>query len=51
MSKAGEFLGNLLGPLMKVGLPLIKSVLTSLAKNVFIPLWLMEAASASDAGI
>ena len=34
----GEFLGRLLGPLIKVGLPLLKNVLTPLAKSVLIPL-------------
>ena len=36
---------------MKVGLPLMKNVLTSLAKCVLIPLGLMTTASASDAAI
>ena len=37
------FLGKLLGPLLKTGLPLIK--------NVINPLGLTAAASAADAGI
>ena len=44
-------LGKLLGPLLKTGLPLIKNVITSLAKGVLIPLGLTVAASAADAGI
>ena len=45
------FLGKLLGPLLKTGLPLIKNVIKSLAKSVLIPLGLTSAASAADAGI
>ena len=45
------FLGRLLGPLFKTGLPLIKSVIKPLAKSVLIPLGLIAAASAADAGI
>ena len=45
------FLGKLLGPLLKTGLPLIKNVITPLAKSVLIPLGLTAAASAADAGI
>ena len=51
MIQSGEFLGNLLGPLLKTGLPLIKNVITPLAKSVLIPLGLTAAASAADAGI
>ena len=47
----GGFLGRLLGPLLKTGLPLIKNVIKSLAKSVLILLGLIAAASASDAGI
>ena len=49
--QSGEFLGKLLGPLLKTGLPLIKNVITPLAKSVLIPLGLTAAASAADAGI
>ena len=49
--QSGGFLGKLLGPLLKTGLPLIKSVITPLAKSVLIPLGLTAAASAADAGI
>ena len=51
MIKSGGFLGTLLGPLLKTGLPLIKNVITPLAKSVLIPLGLTSAASAADAGI
>ena len=45
--QSGGFLGRLLGPLLKTGLPLIKNVI----KSVLIPLGLTAAASAADAGI
>ena len=45
------FLGKLFGPLLKTGLPLMKSVITPLAKTVLIPLGLTAATSAADAGI
>ena len=45
------FLGRLLGPLLKTGLPLTKNVIKPLAKSVLIPLGLTAAASAADAGI
>ena len=51
MIQSGEFLGRLLGPLLKTGLPLIKNVIKPLAKSVLIPLGLTAAASAADAGI
>ena len=49
--QSGGFLGRLLGPLLKTGLPLIKDVIKPLAKKVLIPLGLTAAASAADAGI
>ena len=49
--QSGGFLGRLLGPLLKTGLPLIKSAIKPLAKSVLIPLGLTSAASAADAGI
>ena len=49
--ESGGFLGRLLGPLLKTGLPLIKNVIKSLAKSVLISLGLTAAASAADAGI
>ena len=51
MIQSGGFLGRHLGPLLKTGLPLIKSVIKPLAKSVLIPLGLTAAASAADAGI
>ena len=51
MIQSGGFLGRLLGPLLKTGLPLMKSVIKPLAKSVSIPLGLTDAASAADAGI
>ena len=47
--QSGGFLGKLLGPLLKTGLPLIKNVIKPLAKSVLIPLVLTTAASAADA--
>ena len=51
MIQSGGCLGKLLGPLLKRGLPLMKSVITPLAKSVLIPLGLTAATSAADAGI
>ena len=51
MIQSGGFLGRLLGPLLKTGLPLIKNVIKPLAKSVLISLRLTVAASAADAGI
>ena len=45
IQSGGGFLGRLLGPLLKTGLPLMKNVIKPLAKSVLIP------ASAADAGI
>ena len=49
--QSGRFLGRLLGPLLKTGLPLIKNVIKPLAKSVLVPLELTAVASAADAGI
>ena len=49
MIQSGGFLGKLLGSLIKTGLPLIKNVITPLAKNLLIPLGI--TAAAVDAGI
>ena len=49
--KSGEFLGILLGPSLKTGLPLIGNVLKPLAKIVLIPLGLTAEASATDEAI
>ena len=51
MMQYGVFLGKILGPLLRTGLPLIKSVIKPLAKSVLVPLRLTAAASAADAGI
>ena len=51
MIQLGGFLGRLLGPLLKTGLPLMESLIQPLAKSVLIPLRLTGAASAADAGI
>ena len=51
MIQSGGFLGRLLGPLLKTGLPIISNVIKSLAKSVLVPLGLTAAASAADAGI
>ena len=47
MIQSGGFLSRLLGPLLKTGLPLMKSVIKPLAKSVLVPLGL----TAADAGI
>ena len=41
MIQSGEFLGRLLGPLLKTGLPLIKNIIKPLAKIVF-EIWVIE---------
>ena len=51
MIQSGGFLGRLLVPLLKPGLPLMKSVIKPVAKSVLIPLGLTVAALAADAGI
>ena len=51
MIQSRRFLGRLLGPLLKIGLPVMKNVIKPLAKSVLIPLGLTAAASAADAGI
>ena len=51
MIQSGGLLGKLLGPLLKAGLPVMKSVIKPLAKSVLLPLGLTAAASAADAGI
>ena len=51
MIQSGRFVGRLLGPLLKTGLPLIRNVIKPLAKSVLVPLGLTAAASAADAGI
>ena len=51
MIQSEGFLGRLLGPLLKTGLPLISNVIKPLAKSVLISLGLTAAASAADARI
>ena len=51
MIQLGGFLGRLLCPLLKTGLPLIKNVVKPLTRRALIPLGLTAAASAVDAGI
>ena len=51
MIQSGGFVVRLLGPLLKTGLPLIKSVIKPLAKSFLIPLGLTAAASAADTRI
>ena len=51
MIQSEGFLGRLLGPVLKTGLPLIKNVIKPLAISVLIPLGLTTAASAADAKI
>ena len=49
--QSGGFLGWLIGPLLKTGIPFIKNVIKPLAKSILIPLGLTAAVSAADAGI
>ena len=51
IGQSGRFLGKLLIPLLKTGLPLIGNILKPLAKSVLIPLGLTAATSATDAAI
>ena len=51
MIQSGGFLGRLLGPLLRTGLPLMTSVIKPLAKHVSVPLGLTATASAADAGV
>ena len=51
IEQSGNFLGRLLGPLLKTGLPLMKNVLKALAKSVLIPLGLTAAPSTTEAAI
>ena len=48
MIQSGGFLGRLLAPLLKTGLPLIKHLIKSLAKSILIPLGSTATASAAD---
>ena len=49
--QSGVSLGRLLGPLLKTGLPSMKTIIKPLAKSILISLGLATAASAADAGI
>ena len=51
MIQSEGFLGKLLTPLLRTGLPLMKSVIEPLTKSVLISLGFTAAASAADAGI
>ena len=51
MIQSGRFLRKLLGPLLRTGLPLMKSVIKPLAKSVLISLGLTATESAADAGM
>ena len=51
IGQSGGFLGRLLGPLLKTGLPLIGSVIKPLAKSILIPLGLTAAAPTTDIAI
>ena len=51
MIQSGGFLRRLLGPLLKTGLPLLKSEVKPLTRSVLVPLGLTAAALAADAGI
>ena len=51
MIQSGGFLGKILDPLLKTGLPLIKNVIKPLAKSVLNPPGLTADASAADTGI
>ena len=51
MIQSAGFLGRLLGLLLRIGLPLMKSVIKPWAKSVLVPLGLTAATSAADAGI
>ena len=51
IGQSGGFLGRLLRPLLKAGLPLMKNVLKPLAESASVPLRLTAAASATDAAM
>ena len=51
MIQSGRFLGLILGPLLRTGLSLMKSVIKPLAETILVPLGLIAAASAGDAGM
>ena len=49
--QSGGFLGSLLKPLLKTGLPLIRNLLKPLAKSILISLGLTAATSETDGAI
>ena len=49
--QSGGFLGKLLCLILRIGLPLMKSVIQPLTKSVLISLGLTTVSSAADAGI
>ena len=51
LGQSGEFLVRFLGPLLKLGLPLIANILKPLPKSVLILLGLTAAASVTDVAI
>ena len=51
IEQSGEYLGRLIAPLIKTGLPLMKNVLKPLTESVLIPLGITAAASATDTAI
>ena len=51
MILSGGFIGRHLGSLLRTVLPLMKSVIRSLAECVLVPLGLTAAVSAADAEI
>ena len=51
IGQSGGFLGRILRPLLKTGLPLIENVLKPLAKSILIPLVLTAAAAAAAAAV
>ena len=51
MIQSGGFLGRLLGPLLKTGLPLVKNLIQPLAKSSLIPIGLTAAVSEADGGM
>ena len=51
MIQSEGFLGRILGPLLKTGLPLMKNVIKPLIRSVLIPLRLTAVPSAADAGM
>ena len=51
INQKGEFLDNVLGPLTKSRLPLMKNILTPSSKHVLASLALTTAASATEAAI